>query len=76
VGRTGKARRHRTGIWLLGTEEKLELTSLERHALELQRRDVCRTKLSRPFRTTEFNAHLCRLILTDGVAPRDSDLRD
>lgn len=35
AGPKGKVRRQRTGIWLLGTEEKLESTSLERHLIYL-----------------------------------------
>ena len=35
AGREGKARRQRTGMWLLGTEDKLESTSLERHLIHL-----------------------------------------
>jgi Domain of unknown function (DUF4279) len=36
VGRKGKTtRRQRTGVWLLGTEDRVESTSLERHLIHL-----------------------------------------
>jgi hypothetical protein len=35
AGPRGEARRQRIGIWLLGTEDKLDSTSLDRHLIQL-----------------------------------------